>query len=375
MGAELRDDDRWQATYDARQRYFEKTIGPLPNDILKMLNMMGVWPGGGLFVIPALKVSDLLTAYTTFGFTNPDMPTSVQRIDNEQQSRGGGRVAAQAQFTLTKKTPVATRPGAAGYGYEICVVAEPDQQWPLGFLQWAVNAEICQDVGLLARVEEYGGLTVEQIHVGGGTAINVLIAKARAPWPIGTQLPYGKMEILIATTITDEEMEWSMENDREALLKKLEDAHIGQISLPGRDSVIPNATPSRTSPLPDAVGNNRAQDILQDMATILFHGFVASMGAEPWQQGYADIRHLPDEPTMISKARLALPDGSRKSPSRDALDMTEVRDLFEKLWDANDPASPHRWYGLKITVHPDGQSQIEFNYDPDCAVDPAFFDN
>lgn len=46
------------------------------------------------------------------------------------------------------------------------------------------------------------------------------------------------MELLIATTITDDELQWSMQNSREALLKKLEDAHIGQISLPGRESVV-----------------------------------------------------------------------------------------------------------------------------------------
>lgn len=230
----MTDENLWQATYDARQQYFESTIGPLPGDILKMMNMMGVWPGGGLFVIPAAKISELLAVYTTFGFTNPDMPTSVQRIDGEPQKQS----QTTAQFTLTKRMPVATKPGTAGYGYEILVVAEPNQQWPLGFLQWAVNAEICKDVGLLARVEQYGGLTVGQVRVGIDMPINVLIAKARAPWPVGTLLPNGKMELLIATTITDQELQWSIENNREALLEKLDDAHFGQISLPGRESVV-----------------------------------------------------------------------------------------------------------------------------------------
>lgn len=57
MSAETSNDTLWQATYDARQQYFERTVGPFPKDILKMLNMTGVWPGGGLFVIPALKIS------------------------------------------------------------------------------------------------------------------------------------------------------------------------------------------------------------------------------------------------------------------------------------------------------------------------------
>src|ERR1700731_811218 len=78
MLAKMNDDGDWQRTYDARQRYFESTVGPLPRDILKIPNMMGVWPRGGLFVVPAKKISELLTVYTTFGFTNPDMPTAVR---------------------------------------------------------------------------------------------------------------------------------------------------------------------------------------------------------------------------------------------------------------------------------------------------------
>src|ERR1700730_14309069 len=207
MLARMSDDGDWQRTYDARQRYFESTVGPLPRDILQIPNMMGVWPRGGLFVIPSSKISELLTVYTTFGFTNPDMPTAVQRKDGDPPAQG-----------------------AAGHGYEICVVAEPNEQWPLNFLQWAAGAEILKGVGLLARVEQYGGLTVGELSVGVDKPFNFLIAKARAPWPVGTQLPNGKMDILIATTITDQELAWSMENGREALLTKLDEAHFGQIS-------------------------------------------------------------------------------------------------------------------------------------------------
>jgi hypothetical protein len=46
----------WNQVYDARSACFESTIGPLSNDILKMMSMIGVWPGGGLFVIPASRL-------------------------------------------------------------------------------------------------------------------------------------------------------------------------------------------------------------------------------------------------------------------------------------------------------------------------------
>jgi hypothetical protein len=237
MSAKPPENDLWQATYDARTRYYETAVGPLPRDILKMVSMFGVWPGGGLFVIPAGKLGKHLSVYTTFGLTNPDMPTTVRITDFQLDSDERNR-ATQTQGRLERREPTLKKAGASGYGYEIFVVAEKNQEWPLRFLQWAVNAEINHDVGFLARVEKYNGLTVEQIDVGKGIAINVLVAKAQPPLPVGTQLPSGRMELLAATTITDDEMRWSMKNGRGSLLQKLREAGVGQISVLGRRSVV-----------------------------------------------------------------------------------------------------------------------------------------
>lgn len=229
------DEELWQATYTERQRFFEATIGPLPDQILKMLNMTGVWPGGGLFVIPAEKIGPALAVYTTFGLTNPDMPTGVQMTAFELDS--DGQRATKAEGRLETKDPAPKRAGVAGYGYEILVVAQADLRWPLMFLQWAVNAEITHDVGLLSRVEECDGLTVEEIDVGPGGPINVLITKAQPPLPVSAELPSGTMQLLVATAITEEEMRWSMTSGRGGLLHRLQDGGIGQVSLLGRPSV------------------------------------------------------------------------------------------------------------------------------------------
>src|SRR5690606_35150670 len=85
-------DQLWQDTYDARKQYFEGAVGPFPRDILKMINMIGIWPGGGLFVIPAPGTGEGMAVYTTFGLSNPDL----------------------------LEPP---RDGRAGYGYEAIVVA------------------------------------------------------------------------------------------------------------------------------------------------------------------------------------------------------------------------------------------------------------
>lgn len=224
----------WNQVYDARRSYFESAIGPLPNDILKMMSMTGIWPGGGLFVIPADRLGPDIWAYTTFGFTNPDMPTTVTTSDARIETDVEGRQRMTA--TLQSKVPAPSVPGRAGYGYEILMLTNGRAEWPLSFLQWAVNTELVHDAGLLNRVERHAGLTVEEIEIGTDGPIDVLIAKALSPLPGPVQLPNGTMQILVATTITTDEMKWSFDHGRPALLERLARAGIGQISVPGRVS-------------------------------------------------------------------------------------------------------------------------------------------
>ena len=226
----------WQQTYDARQQYFESRVGPLPHDIQKMLSTSGVWPGGGLYAIPAAALGQGMTVYTTFGFTNPDMPASVRMVDFKLEPGDNGAVRAGGR--LEAKQPAPRRPGAAGYGYEIMVVAQDGLDWPINLLQWAVHAELANDVGFLERVETYRGLTVERLEVGAPEPLNILVSKALPPLPTGTELPAGKMELLVITTISAAEMQWSMEHGRDTLLARLHAAGVGQISTAGRADAV-----------------------------------------------------------------------------------------------------------------------------------------
>jgi hypothetical protein len=138
----------WFDTYDARERYFESAVGPLPKDIVKMRSMAGAWPGGGLYVIPAPKIGANLAVYTTSGLTNSDMPTDVRMVGFKLDSDG-----KQVAGRLKKKTRARQPPGAAGYGYELMVIAPKGVDWPLMVLQWAVNEELVNDIGLLEKVD------------------------------------------------------------------------------------------------------------------------------------------------------------------------------------------------------------------------------
>jgi len=231
------DEVLWQQVYAAREDYYREHVGQLPKDILKIGHMFGVWPGGGLFVIPATAIGENIYAHTTFGFSNPDMPaaTSASNVDVERDDQGRVR---RTTMRLQPKAKAVVADGKAGYGYEIMILTTGSADWPLWFLQWVANAEILNDAGILKRVDEYRGLTVEEIRVGEDESVNVLIAKARPPLPVGTELPNGRMDILIATVITDDEMQWSMENGRDALLDRLQQAGVGQISDRSRKSVL-----------------------------------------------------------------------------------------------------------------------------------------
>ena len=230
-------DAYWQQVYSARAEYFAEHIGRLPDDILKIGHMFGIWPGGGLYVIPAKKIGFDAWVYTTFGFTNPDMPASTQVADVSTETDALGRVT-ETTGTLQAKAKAVAPAGVAGYGYELLVLTREEARWPLWILQWSANAEILNDAGILDRVNKYSGLTIDGVQVGESESVNLLIAKARQPLPTGTDLPNGKMELLVATVITDEEMHWSMEHGRQALLDKLVAEGVGQFSVRNRDSVV-----------------------------------------------------------------------------------------------------------------------------------------
>ena len=199
--------------------------------------MTGVWPGGGLFEIPAKRLGPGLSVYTTFGFTNADMPTGARLEDVAIESTDGKR-ASSAQGTLTRRDRTARGDGEAGYGYEMLVIAPAGEQWPMSFLDWTTHAELNNDAGFPAMVEKYDGITIEQVELSGGDSIDVLIAKARPPLPAGTKLPAGRMELLVATIITRQELRWAVKNSTAELLDKLVAAGIGQVSRRDRESVV-----------------------------------------------------------------------------------------------------------------------------------------
>ena len=51
----------------------------------------------------------------------------------------------------------------------------------------------------------------------------------------------------------------------------------------------------------------------------------------------------------------------------------EMSAVLKRLWDMRSAAGPEPWWGLQVTVTPDGKPTLQLDQDPNCAVDPMWF--
>lgn len=105
--------------------------------------------------------------------------------------------------------------------------------------------------------------------------------------------------------------------------------------------------------------------IFQKVAVLLFDFAKVQVRRKPWKKAYIDKRFSNDNSGIaLSKCRIELATGKfiedihppRGSASlcREAFELRST--LPEKHW----------WYGVMITVYPDGRSEVAFDYDRDC---------
>lgn len=209
----------WDEVYAAREAIYAQHFGNIDGDVQKLMNLTGVWPGGCLVQIHAARHK--LWVSSSFGLTNPDMParTRPEQFTVEQDAQGQ---ATQYSARLAGRPPRAVPADWAGYGYEILVLTRQKDYWPLGFLNWAVQAEILNDMDLLGRIHKYGAMTIEEVSIGEGKSGDFLIAPIQKFAPSSIALPNGSMELLVATLITRPQMEYGIQKGGPALLADLE---------------------------------------------------------------------------------------------------------------------------------------------------------
>jgi hypothetical protein len=231
------DHDAWRrAVREAREAFYTAHFGPMPDQALKLENLMSVWPDGCLIQVAAARL-DGLTVSASFGLTDPGLPPSVQVGRSGRERAGWPWRRREVTRMLAPRRPDVAPDGLAGYGFELVVLTVGRDFWPLLLLNWAVGAEILEDADILTRVLEHDGLIVQDIDLGEEGPADFLIEPVDSLFPASHGLPNGAMHLLVATAITRSELTFAAEDGNAALLAKLFEDGPGQVSVLGREPV------------------------------------------------------------------------------------------------------------------------------------------
>jgi hypothetical protein len=117
--------------------------------------------------------------------------------------------------------------------------------------------------------------------------------------------------------------------------------------------------------------------LIKKIAEVLVQEISNEEKAKGWTFAFVDIRSPADDPeTRVGKLRIAFKGAAASTLLDSSVQRPpyEVKDLFRELWPTR-PSFEKMWYGLKVTVFPDGKYNVEFNYDPECSCDPKFFES
>jgi hypothetical protein len=139
---------------------------------------------------------------------------------------------------LERQIPRFVPPDWAGYGYEVAVICKNCDDRAMNVLTWVVEGELNRDANYFGMLQQYGGLTVEDMGLFDGSRCDFLFFKAIDPIPSSVQLSNGSMHLLIATRITRAERDFAKENGCAKLVECLIKAGVGQVSDFDRRSVI-----------------------------------------------------------------------------------------------------------------------------------------
>jgi len=89
-----------------------------------------------------------------------------------------------------------------------------------------------------------------------------------------------------------------------------------------------------------------------------------------WISAYVDRRGSLDT-AIICKLRITMEDQSSFARLHTS---SEIENTFDEIWRSKDSIFPEKWYGVKLTVTPEGKWEVALDHDPKCVEDPTFFD-
>ena len=110
--------------------------------------------------------------------------------------------------------------------------------------------------------------------------------------------------------------------------------------------------------------------VVKAIAKATLSEVLSRLGDKKWSSAFIDSRWTTDGNTRIGKLRVVLEDGRIFARIRMSQQVAEWLDAIGEL---KGKAFPKPWYGLKISMSPDGRFNLDFDHNPDCVVDPTFF--
>ena len=122
-------------------------------------------------------------------------------------------------------------------------------------------------------------------------------------------------------------------------------------------------------------------DRIRQVGEMLFDGVSVAMSGKPWKLSFIEMRWTPGSSTGILKPLVVLPDGTVRAlfdTPRDNLSskvdfLLKALFVLDEVWKSQPKQGPKKWYGIRLTFKPAGESELKLDYDPECGADPAFF--
>eukprot|EP01112_Ceratiomyxa_fruticulosa_P015575 TRINITY_DN4596_c0_g1_i1.p1 TRINITY_DN4596_c0_g1~~TRINITY_DN4596_c0_g1_i1.p1 ORF type:complete len:293 (-),score=64.16 TRINITY_DN4596_c0_g1_i1:123-1001(-) len=237
--------------YEAREKIYHTKLHIDLTDLEMKLDTV-FWPGGCFVEGPSSKSN--LYFWSTFGLSSPVMPNEFDRHNLKKVYKvdKNNKRSQTISFDVThQKDPLKVSPSLAGYGFEIVVVSKKNDRykksnWPYLLFESFVEKIFFSKWNIFSGVEKFGSCTYQNIDFGrdfpsenGSFLITPLDPTLLPCEKSDFELPNGKLRILVASYITQDELEYALKGKGgQLLIEKFNESGFNyQISAPGRKSV------------------------------------------------------------------------------------------------------------------------------------------
>ena len=120
-------------------------------------------------------------------------------------------------------------------------------------------------------------------------------------------------------------------------------------------------------------------DLIRQVSEMLFAAISAEMSPKPCKLAFMDMRWSTRSSAGILKPCVVLPDGTKRAPVDIPIEdaskvdfLVKAQFVLDEVWKSQGERGRKKWYGIRLTFQPAGESELALDYDPACADDPRF---